>query len=133
MEKMKFLRCRWDRKIAGIFGGLGQVLRVDPTVLRLFGVIVGLLTAIIPLVIIYLILWAIVPQGPSGYVQMNIRKLTRSRKDRKISGVCGGIGEYFGFNPNILRLIVIILFFVSAIIPIVLSYLLLCWIIPEKT
>lgn len=133
MEKMKFLRCRWDRKIAGIFGGLGQVLRVDPTVLRLFGVIVGLLTAIIPFVIIYLILWAIVPQGPSGYVQMNIRKLTRSRKDRKISGVCGGIGEYFGFNPNILRLIVIILFFVSAIIPIVLSYLLLCWIIPEKT
>ena len=129
---MKFLRCRWDRKIAGIFGGLGQVFQIDPTILRIFGVILAILTAILPFIIIYLILWAIIPNGPPGYVQIPGKKLKRSTIDRKISGVCGGIGEYFGFNPSILRLIFIVLFFLTGFVPLLLSYLLLCWIIPER-
>src|SRR3989338_2034738 len=28
------------------------------------------------------------------------RKLLRSRKNRKIAGICGGIGEYFGVDPT---------------------------------
>jgi phage shock protein C len=32
-------------------------------------------------------------------------KLYRSRTDRKIGGVCGGIGEYFGIDPILIRLI----------------------------
>lgn len=33
------------------------------------------------------------------------KKLYRSRNDRRIAGVCGGIAEYFGFDATILRLI----------------------------
>lgn len=33
-----------------------------------------------------------------------MKKLFRSRRDRKISGVCGGIGEYFNIDPTIIRL-----------------------------
>lgn len=33
------------------------------------------------------------------------RKLRRSRTDNKIAGVCGGIGEYFGIDSNVVRII----------------------------
>lgn len=36
----------------------------------------------------------------------NMKKLTRSREHRMICGVCGGLGEYFGVDPTIIRLAV---------------------------
>ena len=33
------------------------------------------------------------------------RKLTLSNTNKKIGGVCGGFGEYFGIDPVIVRLI----------------------------
>ena len=33
------------------------------------------------------------------------RKLYRSRKERMLAGVCGGIGEYFGIDPTLVRLV----------------------------
>ena len=38
-----------------------------------------------------------------------MKKLRKSR-DRKISGVCGGVAEYFGWDPTIIRLIWAVLF-----------------------
>jgi len=32
------------------------------------------------------------------------RQLRRSQADRKISGVCGGLGEYFNLDPTIVRI-----------------------------
>ncbi|MBF0780387.1 MULTISPECIES: PspC domain-containing protein [unclassified Granulicatella] len=34
-----------------------------------------------------------------------MKKLYRSRKDRKIAGVCGGFAEYFGIDSMVVRLI----------------------------
>jgi phage shock protein PspC (stress-responsive transcriptional regulator) len=33
------------------------------------------------------------------------RKLYRSRKQRMLAGVAGGLGEYFGIDPTLVRLI----------------------------
>ena len=33
------------------------------------------------------------------------QKLYKSKSDIVISGVCGGIAEYFGFNPTAVRII----------------------------
>ncbi len=33
------------------------------------------------------------------------RKLYRSTEDKKIAGVCGGLGDYFDIDPTIIRLI----------------------------
>ena len=33
------------------------------------------------------------------------RRLTRSRRDRKIAGVAGGMAEYFGVDPTIVRIL----------------------------
>jgi phage shock protein C len=40
---------------------------------------------------------------------MMAKKLYRSKKNRKIAGVCGGIAEYFDIDPIIIRLITLIL------------------------
>lgn len=33
-----------------------------------------------------------------------MKKLYKSRTERKICGVCGGIAEYFGIDPTLVRL-----------------------------
>jgi phage shock protein C len=35
------------------------------------------------------------------------RKLYRSRSERMIAGVCGGLGEYFGIDPTLVRVLFI--------------------------
>ena len=36
---------------------------------------------------------------------MDGRKLYRSRDDRMIAGVCGGLGQYVGIDPTVIRVI----------------------------
>ncbi len=40
---------------------------------------------------------------------MSGKRLYRSRDDRMIAGVCGGLGEYFSIDPTIVRLILLFL------------------------
>ncbi len=39
------------------------------------------------------------------------RKLYRSGKDKVFGGVCGGIGEYFGIDPTLIRIVWILFSF----------------------
>jgi len=34
-----------------------------------------------------------------------MKRLYRSRTDKKIAGVCGGLGAYFGVDPVIIRIV----------------------------
>ena len=36
-------------------------------------------------------------------------RLTKSKTDRKLLGVCGGLGEYFGIDPTLIRLVFVAL------------------------
>jgi phage shock protein C len=40
-----------------------------------------------------------------------MKRLYRSRKNRMLGGVCGGIAEYFSIDPVIVRLLAVVLFF----------------------
>ena len=60
----KLTRSTSDRKLSGVCGGLGQFLNVDPTLLRLVLVFVGIATGIVPMLIAYVVAWAIVPEEP---------------------------------------------------------------------
>jgi phage shock protein C len=55
-----------------------------------------------------------------------------SKKQKKIFGVCGGIGETYDIDPNLVRLAVIFLCLATAIIPVVLTYLIAWVILPEE-
>lgn len=61
---------------------------------------------------------------------MNAKRLTRSRDDRMLAGVCGGLGAYFKIDPTLVRLGFAFLFFLGAGSPF-LVYLLLWLIVPE--
>lgn len=56
-------RSSTDKYLAGIFGGLGELCEVDPNILRLAAVFLGLATGIIPLLVTYLVAWNIVPRA----------------------------------------------------------------------
>lgn len=61
MEKL--YRSTKDKKIAGICGGVSEILNVDSTIVRLLFVLFALLTAIAPFVIVYLLGWWLIPEG----------------------------------------------------------------------
>lgn len=43
-----------------------------------------------------------------------MKKLYKSSSDRKLCGVCGGLGEYFGIDPNVVRLLFVVVGLMSA-------------------
>jgi phage shock protein PspC (stress-responsive transcriptional regulator) len=43
------------------------------------------------------------------------KKLYRSRTDRKIWGVCGGLAKYFNIDPTIVRIIAVASLFVGSL------------------
>ncbi len=61
----------------------------------------------------------------------SIKRLYRSRKDKVLGGVCGGIAEYLSVDPVVVRLVVAIVVLISMGMGI-LAYLIAWIIIPEE-
>jgi phage shock protein PspC (stress-responsive transcriptional regulator) len=62
----------------------------------------------------------------------NRNPLRRSRSDRKIAGVCGGLAKHFGLDPTYVRIGYVLLSILSAAFPGTLIYLILWWLVPEE-
>lgn len=62
---------------------------------------------------------------------MTTKRLYRSRNDRMVAGVCGGLAHYFGIDPTLVRLAFAVLLLIGVGSP-VLAYLVLWLIIPEE-
>ncbi len=59
-----------------------------------------------------------------------MRKLYRSRTSRYFAGVCGGIGEYFNIDPNIVRIVAVLLGF-GSIGTVLIVYIAAALLLPE--
>ena len=59
----KLTRSTTDKYLAGVFGGLGEMFEVDPNILRLVAVFLGIATGILPLLVTYVVAWFVVPRG----------------------------------------------------------------------
>ncbi len=59
-----------------------------------------------------------------------IKKLYRSRTDRIIAGVCGGLGEFFAIDPVLFRIIFVVLAFTGG--SGILIYIVMALIIPKE-
>ena len=58
------------------------------------------------------------------------KKLYRSRSERRIAGVCGGLAEYFNVDPTLVRLLFVLgLLFVGGTLW---AYIILMIVIPEE-
>lgn len=61
-----------------------------------------------------------------------MRELYLSKRNKKIFGVCSGIGETYDIDPTLARLMLVFLCLITAIIPVIVTYLIAWAIIPEK-
>jgi phage shock protein PspC (stress-responsive transcriptional regulator) len=110
----RLYRISSDRKIAGVCAGLGDHFDIDPVIIRLFFLFsvffggVGILA--------YVIMWILVPLesgSPAGNAMRS--RLHLSSSDRKIAGVCGGLGEYFALDPVFFRVGLVVLAFTCGV------------------
>lgn len=60
-----------------------------------------------------------------------MKELKRSRTSRMVAGVCGGIGEYLEIDPNVIRLVWVVVTVLSVGAGL-LAYLLAWLIVPEE-
>ena len=119
-----------EKKIAGICVGLGEYFDLDPVFFRLFflaSLLFGGLGAVA-----YLILWILVPEktGAQGEPRP-VRRLQLSNSDRKVAGVCGGLGAWLELDPVLFRVAFVVLALVCGLG--ILAYLVLWLLIPRAS
>ncbi len=60
------------------------------------------------------------------------RPLRRSRRNRVIAGVVGGLAEHFNIDPTLARVLYVVISICSAAFPGILVYI-ICWlVVPEE-
>ncbi len=59
------------------------------------------------------------------------KKLYRS-SDKKISGVCAGVAEFFEIDPTIVRVAYALIALFTAAVPCIIVYAILAFVIPER-
>lgn len=61
-----------------------------------------------------------------------MKKLYRSRENKVIAGVMGGVGEYFEADPVLIRLIYLVITIFSGVVPGIIVYLIAILIVPMR-
>lgn len=59
------------------------------------------------------------------------KRLVRSREDRWLAGVCGGIGQYAGIDPNLVRLLMVVAALLSCGTAVI-AYVVAWIVVPEE-
>ena len=103
----KLFRNENDKILGGVCGGLANYFNIDVVVVRIIFVIllfsgIGFLT--------YIVMWIAVPSSSTEQIGGTRRKLFRDPDEKMIAGVCSGIGNYFGINPWIPRVLFLLPF-----------------------
>lgn len=65
------------------------------------------------------------------YGLLKKKRLFKSRTNRKLAGVCGGLADYIGMDPTIVRILFIVFTFIGSGSPI-LAYIVLSMILPKE-
>lgn len=66
-----------------------------------------------------------------GNIMFKEKKLYKS-SDKKISGVCAGIAEFFEIDPTIVRVAYALIALFTAAVPCIIVYAILAFVIPES-
>jgi phage shock protein PspC (stress-responsive transcriptional regulator) len=103
----KLHRLAGEKKLAGVCAGLGEYFEVDPVFFRMFFLVSLFFGGIGALV--YLLLWAMTPEKAGDGEEKRAAALHLSSGDRKIAGVCGGLGEWLDVDPVFLRVAFVLL------------------------
>jgi phage shock protein C len=61
------------------------------------------------------------------------KKLLYKSSDKKLDGVCAGVAEYFDVDPTLVRAGYAFVDIVTGVVPGLVAYLVLSWIMPTKS
>jgi phage shock protein PspC (stress-responsive transcriptional regulator) len=67
-----------------------------------------------------------------GDSEMNNKRLYRSSSDVMLGGVAAGLGDYFEMDPTVMRLLFVLVAFMTGVVPVVPAYLALWVVMPRK-
>lgn len=104
----RLYRSEAEKLIGGVCSGLANYFGIDVVIVRIIFIL--LFFAGGTGFIAYLILWVAVPSTASTEIGSTRKKLYRDTDDKIIAGVCSGIGNYFGINPWIPRVLFLLPF-----------------------
>ena len=62
----------------------------------------------------------------------NYKKLYLSADDKKLFGVCGGIGEYFNIDSTLIRLVWVVATLFTALVPGLIAYIIAAAVMPAR-
>jgi phage shock protein PspC (stress-responsive transcriptional regulator) len=65
-------------------------------------------------------------------MQTEPKRLYRSRSDRMVGGVCAGIAKYLNLDATVVRLLFVLLAFISGGVPAIAGYIVLLVVVPEE-
>jgi phage shock protein PspC (stress-responsive transcriptional regulator) len=96
-----------DKVLGGVCSGLANYFNIDVVIARIIFVVllfsgVGFLT--------YIIMWIAVPSSATTQIGSTRKKLFRDPDEKLLAGVCSGIGNYFGINAWIPRVLFLLPF-----------------------
>jgi phage shock protein C len=60
----RLYRSSSDVMLGGVAAGLAEYFNLDPTIMRLLFVLLAFVTGGLPAVLVYAVLWAVVPRSP---------------------------------------------------------------------
>ena len=61
------------------------------------------------------------------------KKLYKIEQGKVLCGVCGGIAEYLNLDPNIIRLLTVLIGVFSAFVPLLIAYIVMACVLPDKS
>ncbi len=94
--------------IGGVCSGLANYFGIDVVVVRIIFVLLGIGFGFG--LITYIVLWIAVPSTATTQIGAARKKLYRDSDDKIIAGVCSGIGNYFGINAWVPRVLFLLPF-----------------------
>jgi len=63
---------------------------------------------------------------------MSTNPLVRSRRHRLLGGVCGGIAQWLGWDPTLVRILYVVISVVSVAFPGIIVYIALWLLMPQE-
>ncbi len=61
-----------------------------------------------------------------------MKRLYKSNTNKVVSGVLGGVGEYYDIDPTLLRLAFLVLSIMTAFVPAIIGYIIASIIVPKR-
>lgn len=62
-----------------------------------------------------------------------MKRLHKSETDKKVSGVCAGVAEYYDVDPTLVRVGYVVLTLITGVLPGLVAYVIVAAIMPKKS